>query len=111
MDSDKARICVLYDIYGELLPPSVADFIDLYYNDDLSLSEVAENVGISRQGVRAGIMRGTLLLSEYENKLGLFEKYKENNDTVKEIKAELLSSGIEDEKKEKIISLINKLVY
>ena len=111
MDSDKARICVLYDIYGELLPASAADFIDMYYNDDLSLSEIAENVGISRQGVRAGIMHGIKILSEYENKLGLYEKYRENNDTVSEIKSELSSSGLSDEKKEKIISLLNKLSY
>ena len=111
MDSDKARICVLYDIYGELLPASAADFLDMYYNDDLSLSEIAENVGISRQGVRAGIMRGIKILSEYEEKLGLYEKYKENNNTVAQIRSELCSSGLQDDKKEKIITLINKLSY
>ena len=46
MAEDKTRVCVLFDIYGELLSPSVAESIDLYYNDDLSLSEVAENTGI-----------------------------------------------------------------
>ncbi len=111
MDSDKARICVLYDIYGELLPASVSDFIDLYYNNDLSLSEIAENTDISRQGVRAGLVRGCKLLNEYENKLGLYEKYKDNNDTVSKIKSEILSLDLEDDKKDKIIGLIGKLVY
>jgi predicted DNA-binding protein YlxM (UPF0122 family) len=111
MDSDKARICVLYDIYGDLLPKSCADFIDMYYNDDLSLSEIAENVGISRQGVRSGIMHGIKILSEYESKLSLYEKYKCNNETVKEIKTELSSAALPDDKKEKIFSLLNKLAY
>lgn len=111
MDSDKARVCVLYDIYGELLPSSVSDFIDLYYNNDLSLSEIAENTGISRQGVRDGLVRGCRLLNEYESKLGLYEKYKENNDTVSEIKSEILSLDMKEDKKDKIINLIGKLVF
>ena len=111
MDADKARICVLYDIYGELLPASVSEFIDLYYNNDLSLSEAAENTGISRQGVRDGIMRGTKLLEEYEEKLGLYEKYKENRLTVSKIRAELCDAGLPDEKKDTIASLLDSLSF
>ncbi len=109
MDPDKTRICVLYDIYGELLPPSVSEFIDLYYNNDLSLSEAAENTGISRQGVRDGIMRGTKLLEEYEEKLGLYKKYKENNSAVTKIRAELDVADLDAAVKEKIVSLLGTL--
>ena len=111
MDRDKTRICVLYDIYGELLPPSVSEFIDLYYNNDLSLSEAAENTGISRQGVRDGIMRGIKLLEEYEEKLGLYIKYKENNETVTKIRAEINGADIDGAVKEKIISLLGTLSF
>lgn len=111
MDTDKTRICVLYDIYGELLQPSVSEFIDLYYNDDLSLSEIAENAGISRQGVRDGIVRGTKLLYEYEEKLGLYKKYKDNNAVVSQIRAELDAAGLTDEAKKSITSLLNALSY
>lgn len=109
MDQDKARICVLYDFYGELLPATVSVLIDYYYNDDLSLSEIAENVDISRQGVRDGIMRGVKLLDEYEDKLGLYKKYKDNKQKVSQIIAEL--DGIPEEKKEKILSLLDALSF
>ena len=111
MDADKTRICVLYDIYGELLPASVSEFIDLYYNNDLSLSEAAENTGISRQGVRDGIIRGTKLLEEYEEKLGLYKKYKDNKEAVSKIRAELDTADIKDEVKEKIVSLLGTLSF
>ena len=111
MDPDKTRICVLYDIYGELLPPSVSEFIDLYYNNDLSLSEAAENTGISRQGVRDGIIRGTKLLEEYEEKLGLYKRYKDNRMTVSKIRAELDDADIAADIKEKIISLLGTLSF
>lgn len=111
MDQDKARICVLYDFYGELLPAAVSVLIDYYYNDDLSLSEIAENIDISRQGVRDGIMRGTKLLEEYEQKLGLYKKYKENNETVTKIGAELDGADIDAAVKEKIVSLLDSLSF
>ena len=111
MDPDKTRICVLYDIYGELLPPSVSEFIDLYYNNDLSLSEAAENTGISRQGVRDGIMRGIKLLEEYEQKLGLYKKYKENSTVLTQIRAELDRADIEAPVKENIVSLLDALSF
>ena len=111
MDSDKTRICVLYDIYGELLPASVSEFIDLYYNNDLSLSEAAENTGISRQGVRDGIMRGIRLLEEYEEKLGLYKKYKDNRSAITKIRAELDCADIDSAVKEKIASLLDSLSF
>ena len=46
------RMTMLFDFYGEVLTPRQKEFFDLYYNEDLSLAEIAENYGISRQGVR-----------------------------------------------------------
>lgn len=51
------RLIMLFDIYGELLTQTQKTMFDLYYNDDLSLAEVAENTGITRQGARDSIKR------------------------------------------------------
>lgn len=70
------NISNLLDIYGKALTDKQRDVLDLYYNDDLSLSEIAENMGISRQGVRDSIKRGEEALMFYENLIGLQDKYK-----------------------------------
>ncbi|MBR4555426.1 MAG: putative DNA-binding protein [Ruminococcus sp.] len=61
----------LLDIYGQLLTEKQRDMLELYYNDDLSLSEIAEHYEISRQGVHDSIKRGEETLEEYEKILGL----------------------------------------
>lgn len=70
------NISSLLDIYGKALTEKQRDVLDLYYNDDLSLSEIAENMGISRQGVRDTIKRGEEALLFYEDLIGLQEKYR-----------------------------------
>ena len=64
----------LLDIYGELLTAKQRDMLELYYNDDLSLAEIAEHYEISRQGVHDSIKRGEETLREYERVLGLKAK-------------------------------------
>lgn len=61
----------LLDIYGEMLTEKQREMLSLYYNDDLSLSEIAANEGISRQGVRDSIKRGEESLDELEAKIGI----------------------------------------
>lgn len=68
-------VAVLLDFYGSMLTDKQRDVIDLYYNQDLSLSEIAEHEGITRQGVRDSIKRGEVFLFELEDKLGLFSSY------------------------------------
>ena len=68
------RLIMLFDIYGELLTESQKTMFDFYYNDDLSLAEIAENTGISRQGARDSIKRAEELLLSFEKKLHLAEK-------------------------------------
>ena len=63
------RISVLLDHYGAMLTDKQREVIDLYYNDDLSLAEIAEQEGITRQGVRDNIKRGEAQLLEMEPKL------------------------------------------
>jgi predicted DNA-binding protein YlxM (UPF0122 family) len=71
------RMTMLYDFYGELLTDRQREFFDLYYNDDLSLSEIAENAGISRQGVRDVIVRAEAQMQEIEDKTGLIRRFEQ----------------------------------
>ena len=71
------EVSLLLDFYGELLKPGVRQTIDLYYNDDLSLAEVAQQCGITRQGVRDSVKRGEAQLFSFEEKLGLRRRFRE----------------------------------
>lgn len=75
MKGKNLNIAVLFDFYGEMLTEKQKDVIDLYYNEDLSLAEIAEHEGISRQGVRDIIKRGEAYLLELEEKLRFAENY------------------------------------
>ncbi len=70
-------IAYLLDLYGAVLTDKQRALVDYYYNDDLSLSEISENEGITRQGARDGIKRAEAQLKEWEEKLGLLEKRRE----------------------------------
>ena len=75
MDS-KLEISLLYDFYKNLLNSSQQQVIELYVNDDLSLSETADILSISRQGVRDSLNRATKKLYDYESKLHLLSGYR-----------------------------------
>ncbi|MBP1757763.1 MAG: DNA-binding protein [Firmicutes bacterium] len=75
MKNQTYRMTMLYDFYGDLLTDRQREFYDLYYNEDLSLAEIAENYGITRQGVRDIIVRGEATLQEIEDKTGLIRRY------------------------------------
>ena len=87
-------ISVLMDFYGGLLTERQKEAMELYYNQDFSLAEIAENMDISRQGVRDFIKRGEKQLEEFEQALGLLKRFSE-------IKAELdyVKSGLTELKK------------
>ncbi len=61
---------VLLDYYGPALTAKQREILTMYYNEDLSLAEIAENYGITRQGVRDAIKHGEATLTDLENKLG-----------------------------------------
>ena len=68
MKNQAYRMAMLFDFYGDLLTDRQKEFYDLYYNEDLSLAEIAENYGISRQGVRDVIVRAEGVMQEIETR-------------------------------------------
>ena len=79
------EVSLLFDFYGELLKPSGRQAIDLYYNDDLSLAEIADQTKITRQGVRDSIKRCEQQLFDFEKKLGLYKRFCELEKGLEEI--------------------------
>ena len=70
------EISFLLDFYGDVLTEKQRDVMEQYYNDDLSLAEIADNFGITRQGVRDSIKRGEGILLELEQKVGFAQRYR-----------------------------------
>ncbi|MBM7617752.1 putative DNA-binding protein YlxM (UPF0122 family) [Weissella uvarum] len=69
------RLNALFGFYQPLLTPKQNDYLELYYADDLSLGEVAEECDVSRQAVYDNLKRSTQLLEDYESKLHLYADY------------------------------------
>ncbi len=101
------NIGLLIDFYGSLLSSRQRDIISLYYEEDLSLSEIAADVGITRQGVRDSVKKAEIILAEAEEKLGLARRFKELSEKMDIIKEKLV--GLNDEKLGPVIDMIDKL--
>ena len=84
--SKNLEMSYLLDFYGNVLTEKQRDMMQQYYHMDLSLSEIADNFGITRQGVRDSIKRGENILSELEEQVGFAEKYKLLMDGIGKIK-------------------------
>ena len=108
------RLAFLLDFYGEALDSHTKDIMKAYYEDDLSLAEIAEDEGISRQGVRHIIKKGEEQLDFFESALKLTKRNDElqsATESLKEIKASLLEKrdadfSAEIEKIDNIIAII-----
>ena len=74
---DFLKYSVLFSYYGELFPKKKREYLELYLEENSSLSEIAEQCGVTRQAVFDNIKKGVQKLDEYENKLGIFKKEKE----------------------------------
>jgi hypothetical protein len=104
------RMTMLFDFYGSLLTDKQQKIIKSYFYNDLSLSEIADNIGISRQGVYDHLKRSEKSLKEYENKLGLLSKYNEIRRNINEledmlVEKNILSSKRSDELSKKLESI------
>ena len=93
MKNQTFRMTMLFDFYGELLTERQKEFFELYYDEDLSLSEIAENYGITRQGVRDVIVRAEAYMTEIEDKTGLVKRFMQRVPHVEAIEAAV--DGIE----------------
>jgi len=106
VENNRLERCLLLDFYGELLTEKQRECCDLHYNEDLSLGEIAEQLGISRQAVWDNIRRGESSLEEIENKTGLIRRFSGNREKLEELsgifeKLEKLTGGEAKELAEK----------
>ena len=85
----KVEVSMLCQLYGKLLTNKQYEFIDDYYNNDLSLSEIAENNNITRQAVRDIIKKGEKKLFEYEEKLQFMKRTLNQATSIEKALAEL----------------------
>lgn len=90
----------LLDFYKNILPEKQYKALDLYYNEDLSLAEIADEFGITRQGVRDSIKRGEAELLKLEEKLMLMKKLNDIEKCVLKIKTQVNDNNIEKAKDE-----------
>ena len=80
------EISLLFDFYGELLSEKKREAASLYFNEDLSLSEIAQHMGITRQGVSDLIRRSESELYSFEDKLGLYSRFEAINNSALKIR-------------------------
>lgn len=93
------RVNLLYDFYKNLLTEKQRDYMELYYQDDLSLSEIAEQYQVSRQAVFENIKRAEQLLEQYEASLQLLVKHEQRTDIFNQL-SDLLNQDSSFELKE-----------
>jgi len=101
---------LLYDFYGELLTDHQKKIYEEAVYDDMSLSEIAEDIGISRQGVHDLIKRCDKILADYESKLHLVEKFTKIKKSIQEINQISESAITENSEIQKIRQLSNEIL-
>ena len=87
MEESRLMQSMLLDFYGELLTEKQREYCELHFNEDLSLSEIAEQCGISRQGVWDNIRRAEASLAQIEEKTGLIRRFSETQSALGELSA------------------------
>ena len=102
------HLTLLYDFYGELLTEKQKQVFDLHYQDDLSLSEIGEELSISRQAVRDQLKRTEKILMDYEQKLGLVARFQAQKKSVREM-LDILQEMETDGLSEKRIHQLEKM--
>ena len=112
MKDTKFSMTLLFDYYGDLLTDKQKTYFDLYYNQDFSLAEIAEEEGVSRQAVSDAITRTEAILQNFEDKTGFVKKAAERKGLVEAIRKEALAlqavAGAEERAKA-ILSACDKI--
>ena len=81
-DPKYSNIVLWLDFYSQLLTPRTREVLELHFNEDMTLSEIAEHLGITRQGVHDKIRQGLNQLSGYETNLGLVQRFLDQKNQV-----------------------------
>lgn len=102
------RVIMLKDFYGPLLTQRQQEVIHLYYEDDWSLAEIAESMRVSRQAVHDLLRRAEAAMEDYEQRLGLVEKFLSNRVRWQQVCA-LLSGEVDRNKLNMALSLLEEL--
>lgn len=95
--NDHIKYTMLCDIYGQLLTKKQRQIIEYYYMEDMSLSEIGELLGITRQAASILINRTEKHLLNYESKLNLLERHTESKEKIEGIIQRLVKHGIDDD--------------
>ena len=113
MENNTLHKTILFDFYGDLLTDKQREYFDLYHNEDLSLSEIAEKANITRNGVYDIIKRAEKILIEFELKTGLVQKWldtrKEIEEAIKLTNEIKQSSNINTEKINELLFVLNNI--
>ena len=104
---EKIKISILLSLYGKLLTKTQAKYIELYYNEDLSLSEIGDNEDITRQAVRTILVKSKNKLQEYEEQLGFMKK----QENIKKLVIEIENTKNESEKSKFIEKIKSELDF
>lgn len=102
-------VSILLDLYGKILTEKQQDVLDLYYNENLSLAEIAEEIGITRQAVHDCIAKGEKKLFNLEEKLGIMKKIEKQEVQLQKILSELSEIQVKDSD-EQINNIIENVV-
>ncbi len=100
---------MLYDFYGSLLRENQNEVMALYHEDNLSLSEIASELGMTRQAVHYTLKKAEKALKEFENKLGLVESYSRNQELAEEAVRILNKTAIDEADRESVIAILHKI--
>ena len=100
---------MLYDFYGVLLNEAQNEVMALYHEDNLSLSEIAEELGQTRQAVHYTLRKAEKALESYEEKLKLVASYKENRNLAEKAYEVIDSAGMDASQADKIKRIIEKI--
>ena len=106
----KVQISMLCQIYGSLLTEKQLEILQDYYDNDLSLAEIAENHNVTRQAVRDNIKKGEKRLFEYEKKLNFMKRTLEQEKKIEKVLVQLtkIQSDYSDKKVNKILEQVKK---
>ncbi|MBR0399550.1 MAG: MarR family transcriptional regulator [Mogibacterium sp.] len=102
-------VSMLYDFYGDLLSDGRREVMALYHEDNLSLSEIAEELGMTRQAVHYSLKKAEKALQGYEDKLGLLEEYERKQKLAEKALNILEKSGASESEGRELTDIIRKL--